>query len=472
MATHQHNSTNSTTSAPEIGVILIVDDNPTNLDILSETLANGGFEVAAATSGEAALKQLQYDLPDLILLDVMMPPGIDGFETCQRLKLNSQTREIPVIFMTAVTDTTAKVKGFNLGAVDYITKPFQQQEVLARVQLHVKLQRMTKALEEQAVQLKQWNHRLEQRIAEKTTELAQSLQELQRAQLQLVQSEKLSTLGQLVAGVAHEINNPICFLDGNIAHAICYVQNLIEHVRLYQQKASAEEIARHAEVVDLNYVLEDLPKALFSMKGGAERIKDISVSLRLFSRGDNQDKVSFDVHEGIDSTLLILRYRLRANDDRPEIEVVKKYGRLPLIRGFPGQLSQVFMNILANAIDAIDAQVSNKMMRLANAPIADDSHSSDAVSHQIQIHTALADDHTHIQIRIRDSGTGMSVELQQKIFDYAFTTKPVGKGTGLGLAIAHQIVVEKHQGTLTVKSAPDEGAEFVITLPVEKDDLL
>ena len=236
-------------STPMTGLILIVDDTPTNLEILSETLADAGFEVATALSGERALNHTKHSEPDLILLDVLMP-GIDGFETCFRLKSNPLTSEIPIIFMTALANIDQKVKGLSLGAVDYITKPFQKEEVLARIKVHLDLRNLAKDLakKNQLLQekieekttlektLQQLNQDLENRVEERTSELKQALKSLQDAQLKLIQSEKMSTLGQLVAGVAHEMNNPVGFILGNLNQAQTYLQDLLEILHLYQQQ--------------------------------------------------------------------------------------------------------------------------------------------------------------------------------------------------------------------------------------------
>ncbi|MEG4571437.1 AAA family ATPase [Microcoleus sp. N3A4] len=279
-------------------------------------------------------------------------------------------------------------------------------------------------------------------------------QELQNAQLQIVQSEKMSALGNLVSGVAHEINNPVGFISGNLNEAKSTVQDLVQHLNLYRSRAPETELADHAEDIDLDYIIEDLPKMIDSMQSGCDRIKDISTSLRTFSRSDKDYKVPFNIHEGIDSTILILKYRLKANDERPAIEVVKDYGNLPAISCFPGQINQVFMNILANAIDALDE--SNIGRNFADVK---------ANPNRITITTSV--EYNAVKITIADNGKGMNEEVKEKIFDHLFTTKRVGKGTGLGLAIARQIVVEKHSGILDVSSALGEGTEFAIALPIK-----
>jgi predicted ATPase/signal transduction histidine kinase len=281
-------------------------------------------------------------------------------------------------------------------------------------------------------------------------------QQLEQSQLQTVQSEKMASLGNLVAGVAHEVNNPIGFLNGSISNAKDYVRDLLEHLALYQQHHPnpAEPIVENAEDIDLEYLCEDLPKILDSMQGATDRIKGISTSLRTFSRADTEYKVSANLHEGLDSTLLILKYRLKANEFRPAIEVLQNYGELPVIQCFPGQLNQVFMNILANAIDMFDeiAQLQSFEQLKTNPQ-------------KITIDTQKQGE--KVLINIRDNGKGMDESTLARIFDHLFTTKAVGKGTGLGLAIARQIVEEKHNGRLEVRSQVGQGTEFCIYLPIQ-----
>ncbi|MGD1937413.1 MAG: ATP-binding protein [Cyanophyceae cyanobacterium] len=282
-----------------------------------------------------------------------------------------------------------------------------------------------------------------------------ALTDLQQAQLQLVQSEKMSTLGSLVSGVAHEVNNPLGFLEGNIQPAQEYVQDLLALVELYQQKIANPDLDIEKEVEDLDFefIQEDLPKLIGSMGVGISRIRGISTSLRTFSRTDQDEKVDFNLHEGIDSTLLILKHRTKANENRPEIQVVKDYADLPEIQCFPGQLNQAFMNILANAIDAFDEANQGKTYQ-----------EIEASPNVITIQTLMLDD--QVQIRIEDNGCGMDEETAQRIFEQGFTTKGVGKGTGLGMAISHQIITEKHGGTITCFSNLGEGSIFKIVLPI------
>lgn len=425
-------------------LILIVDDNPKNVKMLFDVLEFAGFRTLIAKSGEDALEALEFAKPDLILLDIMMP-GIDGFETCIRIKANSKTQEIPVIFMTALSDVGDKIKGLNSGAVDYITKPFHQEEVLARVKNHLELYQLRRSLE--------------QRVIDRTSELAETVEqlqqvqtELQQSQLQLVQHEKMSALGNLVAGVAHEINNPVSFISGNIELALGYIRDLLGLIDSYQNQFPnpGEKIEDEIEVIDLDYVKEDLPKLIYSMQEGADRIFNICTSLRTFSRADNERKQPFNIHDGIDSTLLILRHCLKANEQRSEIQIVKNYGELTPIECYPGQLNQVFMNLFANAIDALEEF---------------NQCSSNKTQNCITITTTI--DSTTAKIQIHDNGIGMSEETKKRIFDAQFTTKAVGKGTGLGLAIVQQIIAEKHQGQLTCTSTLGEGTTFLIELPID-----
>ncbi len=280
----------------------------------------------------------------------------------------------------------------------------------------------------------------------KAKELEETLRQLQRTQSQLIQSEKLSSLGQMVAGVAHEINNPVNFIYGNLVPARDYTADILGLLQLYQEtfRDPPEQIEEEIEAIDLEFISEDLPRLLDSMQVGAERIREIVLSLRNFSRLDEAEMKKVDLHEGIDSTLMILQNRLKAKGDRPGVEVSKHYGKLPQIFCYPGQLNQVFMNLFSNAIDALEE--------------------SNIAEPKITITTELIDNNQAV-VKLKDNGPGIGEKVRQRLFDPFFTTKPVGKGTGLGLAISYQIIVEKHQGQLSCVSELGQGATFVIQIP-------
>ncbi|QIR37757.1 AAA family ATPase [Tolypothrix sp. PCC 7910] len=301
------------------------------------------------------------------------------------------------------------------------------------------------------------NAHLYQQSQDYAQKLEQMLKQLKHTQLQMVQNEKMASLGNLVAGVAHEINNPVGFLKGSLNNTEQYIQDLLTHLQLLQENNPILSPAAidHAEEIDLEFLKADLPKLVGSMKVASERIKDISTSLRTFSRADTAEKVACNLHEGIESTILILKYRLKASEKRPAIQVIKEYGNLPQVKCFLGQLNQVFMNILGNAIDALDT--------------VSEGHSFadlEAYPQQITIRTDISDDGRIAIIGIQDNGPGMPESIRDRIFDHLFTTKEVGKGTGLGLAIARQIVEQTHNGRLSCNSVLGEGTEFVIEIPV------
>ncbi|WP_322746103.1 PAS domain-containing sensor histidine kinase [Nostoc sp. LEGE 06077] len=293
----------------------------------------------------------------------------------------------------------------------------------------------------------------EKELTQKNQQLSEALTQLKKTQAQLIQTEKMSSLGQLVAGVAHEINNPISFINGNIIHAKEYVQQLLEILQLYQQEYPnpAPVIQSAIAENELEFITQDIEKLLDSMKMGSDRIRDIVLSLRNFSRLDEAEMKTVDIHSGIESTLLILQNRLKAKSNHPSIEIIKEYGQLPLVECYAGQLNQVLINIIINAIDALE-----------NLSVINQHHNP-----QIVIRTLLLNS-DWIAIEIADNGIGMTPDIQKRIFDPFFTTKPVGKGTGLGMSISYQIITEKHQGRLGCSSFPGAGAKFIIEIPIQQ----
>jgi len=378
--------------------------------------------------------------------------------------LTSRAIAQPIQSLTSVARRTTQESNFELQAtveqddeIGTLANAFNQL-IRAVQQLLQQQKTANEQLENYSQTLESQVEVRTQELSDKNTQLQQLLEELQRTQVQMVQSEKMSALGQMVAGVAHEINNPVNFIHGNLTHVQEYAHNLLGLVQLYQNHYPdpAPEIQAEAEEIDMEFIQADLPKVLDSMKLGTDRIRQIVLSLRNFSRMDEADFKAVDIHEGIDSTLLILQHRLKDKPERPAIQVIRDYGNLPLIECYPGQINQAFMNILANAIDALEeANVKRTYQELKeNANL-------------ITIRTAMIDS-KWVKIAISDNGTGMSESVQKRLFDPFFTTKSVGKGTGLGLAISYQIVTEKHRGKLDCFSIPGKGTEFVIQILVQQ----
>ncbi len=486
--------------------ILVVDDTPDNLRLLSAMLTGQGYEVRKALNGKMALTACQMLIPDIVLLDVNMP-GMDGYEVCKQIKTNEQTCGVPVIFISALDDVLDKVKAFDVGGVDYITKPFHGAEVLRRIENQINLR---------LLQIK---------LQEKNILLQKAFDDLKIAQVQQIQNEKMIGLGQLVAGVAHEINNPVSFIYGNLQYANQYVQDLVNLIEIYQQEypEPTPKIQEKVKDIDLNFVMHDLQNLMSAMYRGADRIREIVISLQNFSRFDEAKMKSANVHQGIENTLVMLEHRLNSTGHRPAITIIKDYGSLPSIDCFPGELNQVFLHILNNAIDALemgnitwqigkdnikDSLIKDNLIKdnieanlgkeesyenqslmpkayrngqtnyynseslheqnqnyswNSRSPI---SYSKDLIP-QIRINTQVTNTNT-VKIIISDNGTGIDDKVRSRLFDPFFTTKPVGKGTGLGLSISHQIIVQKHQGSLTCHSAPGQGADFIIEIPIRQ----
>jgi PAS domain S-box-containing protein len=548
--------------AQPTATILIIDDTPANVGLLVDYLEDNGFRVIVAQDGLEGIKRAEFAQPDLILLDVMMP-GMDGFETCARLKASDKTFDVPVMFMTALTESGEKVNAFGVGAVDYVTKPFQIEEVLARVKTHLALRAMRRQLEQQNRQLQQeiairlqtesalrltqfsvdhatvavfwlkpdggfsyandaacrlarytreellelhmydievdvtrksWGHnwayikerrsytmetrvrvkgglvlplettvnylefggveyaiayvrdiserkRAEQSLQESYQKLKESNRQLEEMYQQLLQSEKLASIGQLAAGVAHEINNPIAFVNANLVTLQEYVTGLLQLTALYERAedfltGQPDVLAKIEEMrgrVQLNHLRDDMKDLLDESLDGVQRVRRIVQDLRDFSRVGEVERQHFDLHAGLDSTLNIVRSEIKR-----KAEVVRQYGELPSIDGVPAQLNQVFLNLLINACQAID---------------------HDGL---ITVRTGLEGD--WVWVEVEDNGCGIPADNMTRIFEPFFTTKPVGTGTGLGLSLSYGIVT-RHGGRIEISSEVGVGSTFRVWLP-------
>jgi signal transduction histidine kinase len=438
-----------------------------------------GTQLSVAMEGDFKQKAIAAP-PDKLIYDCL-PPEVAKL---RRYYVNKalETDQLQVYDQELVIDGQVvyeEVRIIPSGEDEVLT---MVRDVTARKQAEFELQRLNEQLESQVeartAALKKVVARLEREITDhkqaeialqqsetqlrqQKQELQQTLQELQEAQIQLIQSEKMSSLGQLVAGVAHEINNPVNFIYGNLKHANDYIQDLLNLVSLFQKyyPDPVPEIQQEYETIDLDFVIEDLPKLLASMKVGADRIQKIVASLRTFSRMDEAEMKAVDLAECLDSTLMILKGRIKESPDRAPITVHKQYTDLPLIECYAGQLNQVFMNILNNAIDALE----DGMQTQPELNAGEDTVKSPTITIRLQRHRP-----DWVQIAIADNGIGIPPEIQARIFDPFFTTKPIGKGTGMGLSISYQIVTEKHRGLLSCHSTLGIGTEFVIEIPIHQ----
>lgn len=434
---------------PEIQVwkIAIVDDDPNVHQATKLALKNFVFENKALTffsaySGLEA-KQLIAENPDIafVLLDVVMETNDAGLQVVRYIREELNNQNIQIVLRTGQPGEAPEesvIISYNINDYKLKTELTRQKLITAMISA-LRSYRNAIALETQA------------------NNLAQALHTLEKTQLQLIQSEKMSTLGHLITGIAYEINNPLGWISGNLGSLEESVTNLFYLIELYRQKCSniCPNFQSKIDEFDVEYLHDDLPKLITSTKEGVDRLHQLSNSLRTFSQTNTGAKTSLNIHDSIDSTLLILKHRLKANNHHPAIEVSKNYANLPLVECFSGQLNQVLMNLLNNAIDAV--KESNRNRSFADIQ---------ANPNRITIHTAKQDE-THIVIRIQDNGAGMSEAIKQKVFEPFFTTKSVGQATGLGLTIAHQIVAEKHGGRIEVQSSPGEGSVFAIVLPIK-----
>ncbi len=415
--------------------ILIVDDTPANLEVLIHLFQKEGYKVRAVTSGPMGIRSAEHDPPDIILLDENMPE-MNGFEVCGILKQNETLSGIPVIFISALTDTFDKVTAFETGGVDFISKPFQIAEALARVRTHLALRK--------------YQHLLEIR----NYDLNQALAQLKEAQSQLINSEKMASLGVLTAGIAHEINNPISFIYTSslgISKNIDFFLGLQKkYEELFEQcdGSKIQELSVFKEQNDFSERMDELKLLTTNIVNGTTRITGIVQSLRRFARIDEADMKEIDIHENIDSTLLLLQNKINNR-----IRVVKEYGPIPPVPCYPARLSQVLMNIIYNAIDAIEAK----------------EEMTDREQITIATNVIEKNGSPWVTIEMTDTGKGIPEIVIPKVFDPFFTTKPIGKGMGLGLSISSNIIRE-HGGIIEAKNLEQSGASFLITLPVQKPE--
>ncbi|MBO0349337.1 response regulator [Phormidium pseudopriestleyi FRX01] len=412
--------------------ILFVDDEPSFEKLIRrqfrKQIRSEQYEFVFAGNGVEALEVLQSDTEIKVTITDINMPQMNGLTLLE--KIRELDSSIETVVVSAYSDMKNIRTAMNRGAFDFLTKPIDFEDLETTIN----------------------------RALSQVQKLREDRKKLLDAQTQMIQNEKMTALGQLVAGVAHEINNPVGFIASNIEIAEDYMNGLIELIQSYQRKfpEPGEDIAEKIHEIDLDYIVNDVPEVIASMKEGSDRICYLSNSLRTFSRSDITTKIPFNIHDGIDSTLLILKHRLKSSEVRPAIEVKKDYAEFPPVICYPGQLNQVFMNLIANAIDALDeASVGRdwaEMMK--NQP------------NIITIRTYPIEG-DRVAISIADNGPGMSEEVMARVFEYLYTTKPVGTGTGLGLYISHQIIADNHGGKLRCVSAPVQGAEFIIELPMK-----
>jgi len=407
-------------SKSQPGTVLIVDDNTENLKVLTAILKNEGLKIRVSMNGQAALESIEEEIPDLVLMDIQMPV-MDGYEACQRLKSHEQYKEIPVLFISAMSDIFNKVKAFKVGGIDYIPKPFNNEEVISRVRVHLGLK-------------------------VKTMELEKALSSLQNLQDELIQTEKMASLGTLTAGIAHEINNPLNFVISSF-HVLknFYLESqgifqLINTIKPDDKDLleKVRELEKLCEKSEFAHITKLIPSVIDEIQNGNERIDNIVKRLKFFIRDNNETKVPVDIHEEIESALHTLHEEYENG-----IEISKDLApNIPKIEGYDEMLHHVFFNLLSNAINAINDHDKPGKIKIKTRKIE-----------------------REVRISIIDNGIGIPKRILSKIFDPFFTTKEVGSGVGLGLSISHGIV-GIYEGNIEVKSN-DKGSEFIITLPIK-----
>ena len=421
--------------------LLIVDDEANNRNVIVAQLKNEGYAIMTAGSGEEALELIDQQLPDLILLDVMMP-GISGFDVAEILKSEERTANIPIIMVTALSDSKSRLAGLTNGVEEFLTKPVARAELVMRI-------RNLLRLKEYQDELSSYSNSLEERVAESTLELENANLQLSGTQTQLLQAEKLAALGQLAAGVAHEINNPVGYVNSNLGTLKGYLKDMLDILQAYerinrqQPPDPAELIALNQlkDKLELDYICEDAPQLIDESLEGLLRVRTIVQDLKSFAHIDGQPEWKLaDLHECLDSTLNIAN-----NEIKYKAKIVKEYGVIPEIECLGSQLNQVFLNLLVNAAHAIP----------------------DSTPGTITVRTACTDD--EVSVEISDTGCGIPAANLLRIFDPFFTTKPIGQGTGLGLSLSYGIV-QRHGGRIEVRSEVREdvgrGTTFRVVLPI------
>ena len=413
--------------------ILIVDDKPENIRFLSDFLSKQNYQIRKAINGQAALMAVKILLPNLILLDINMP-GMGGYEVCKSLKNDPETSSIPIIFLSAGDDITDKIQAFQVGGIDYITKPFHLEEVLVRVQTQLTVQQ------------------LQNELKNKNEQLKNTIIDLKNTQYELIQKEKLVNASRITAGISHEINNPLSFILGNLNPAVEYTQILINVIQHYQQAFpnGTSEINNLIDEIDLDFLIEDFTMIMNSIRTGAERINSVVSAMYIFSRLNQSGIKQFNVCESIDSVLKTLSNKITLENEESLISVSRNYQDIPMLMGYANLFNQALLNLIQNAIDSFDSDLISMMDSLFIPTIWITTKTTEA---------------NQIIISIKDNGIGISEENIVHLFEPFFTTKVVGKGVGLGLFTSHQIISEIHKGTLTYHNCPEGGSEFVIEIP-------
>lgn len=432
--------------------VLVVDDQPIIIESIRRLIASEvDIELHACSDPTLALSTAADLEPSLVLQDLVMP-DVDGLMLVKFFRTHPKTKDVPIIMLSSKDDAKTKASAFSVGANDYLVKLPDPIELIARVRYHAAAYHNLLRRNE-AEQAMAENRLLERRVEERTSELKKALDNLKQAQAKLIHTEKMNSMGQLVAGIAHEVNNPINFIYGNLNYMNGYVQDLLEVIQLYQRHYPQpdDEIQEKLEELDLEFTSVDLLKSFVSLRSGAKRIRNLVLSLRNFSRFEEAEIKPVNIHDGLESTLAMLSSKLE------NIVVEKQFGHLPLVECYAGQLNQAFMHVMQNAIEAM--QLNPSGLR----PVCSPS--------KLTVSTELTDE-GKAAIWIADNGPGIDLEIQDKIFDPFFSTKEVGGGAGLGLSISHQIVEMQHGGRLRCYSVPGQGTKFLIELPATVEVVL